>query len=361
MNRRRRKFRLKKSFKGFLILVLITVLFILKNKGIFDLSKIGQFFGPREKELSLMNAIQLDENTKDIHIYSDYIVQWLDNRLIFLDKDGLLVKEREFDFEDPLISYSDQYIYIINRKDGHIYTINDNCKAVRETKLNKEVYNVKESNGKLIFHRKIEDSEEVIILNEDGFKEGEFLYENKNILSYISSPNSSQRVMASLLMEPKLTSVIDIYNTDNTIIKTLNIDNEIVIFLDYLKDGSLIVLTDNGLYAIENEEIIWSSEFNLVHDIYISDDIIYVLHNNEISSVDSKGRVKKILSFDGNYTDLIAYKDGLILYGETELGLVKKNKQILSHKDKIRGIYTDESNIFIWTPSRLNEYELIDK
>lgn len=359
--RRKKKFRLKKSFKRLLLILGIILLFILKRKGIFDLSNLGKVFGPREKELSLINAIQLDEDIKDIHIYDDYIVKWMDNKLVFLDKDGIVVNEREFDFTDPLISYTDDYIYVINKSNGSIYTINENCKAVREINLNKEIYNLKESNGNLIFHRKLDENEEITILNSDGYKIGEFIYENKNILSYITNIDNTKRITASLVVEPKFKSIIDIYDENNNIIKTLNIEDEIVMYLKYLDAENLVILTDSGLYAAKNGEIIWSNAFDLVHDIYISGDIIYILHSNQISTVDFNGKVKKVLDFEGDYNKLLPYEDGLILYGENGLSITRKNKEVLSHRDKIKGIYTDKSNIFIWTPSRLNEYEIIDK
>lgn len=358
---RKKKFRLKKGFKLFLTGLAIILLFVLKSKGVFDLSKIGKVFGPKEKELSLVNAIQLDEETVDLNIFNGKIVQLVNNRLVLLGKDGNLENEREFEIENPALFYGKNYLYVVDEKNGSIHTINENCKSVRDMSLGKEIYNLKESNGNLIFHRKEEGMEQITILDEDGYKAGEFTYEGKSVLSYMANDSNTKKITASLVTEPDIKSVIDIYDGNNSLIDTLDIDGEIVMYLKYLDEENLVILTDSGVYKYSDGEIKWKEALDLVHDIYIADDIIYLLYDNKISTMDYDGKIKKTIEFEGKYTSIKPFESGIILYGKEGLSYMVKNKEVLRHVDKINKVYTDGDSVYIWTPSRLNEYKIMNK
>lgn len=351
-----------KGFKIFIIIFIILSMFLLKEENQSKLIKIFDSIGGKEKVLKLVESFKNEGDIESINIYNDRIVKYNNNKISFMKTDGTIILEKEFNFEDPFAYYGDKYIYIMDKSTGDIYSFDKNGETVDRLQLDKEIFNLKESHQNLIYHIKNPEVESIRILDKDRAVFGNYSYEDKNILTYASNINGTRSCISLLnLKDEILKSQIEIYGENKEKLGSLDIEGEIVIYLDFTSKDEIIALSDSSLYFIEDSKVIWRKQFDLIKDIYIGKDKIYILYSNYLESIDFHGKTEYKIYFTEDYKKLLSLEQKFLLYGGDNLIIVERDKEILKHNDNIIGVFASKDQILIWGPEEIKIYELSNK
>lgn len=360
INMKEDKVKNSKGFKIFIIIFLLVSMIFLKEE---NQNKIISFIDDikgNEKVLELNNAFK-DDDILNLHTYDDIIVTWKDNKLSYKKLDGRLILEKQFNFEEPFIHYGDKYIFIMDKSTGDIYSLDKKGETRNRLELKKEIFNLKDSNGNLIYHTKGDSVEGITILDNKGVLIGNQSYKNKNILAYASNKKGNINIVSILdFEENNLKSIIYSYGEDNEKLDTLEIKGEIVIYLDITSNDEIIAITDRTLYLIKDGKVIWSKKFDSIKDIYVEEKI-YILYNNYLESIDFQGRTEIKLSFGDRYKKIVPFDNKILLYGDNNLTLINGDKEILKYKGNISKVLPSKRQLVIWGDGEIRIYKISNK
>ena len=351
-----------KQFKIFIIIFVIASLFLLKEE---NQNKIKELFGSmnnKDKVLTIIDSFKYEEELVDLNVYDNTIVLWQKNKVSFKELNGTNIIEKEFNFEEPFIHYANNNIYVVDKSTGDIYYLNKKGETINREQLNKEIFNLKESNKNLIYHMKSQDKEIINVSDKDGVQIGNYSYENRNILTYEANDKGSENAIAVLdINEGIIKSHIDLYGKNNEKVHELDILGEIVVFLEYTSKDEVVILTDSGLYFIKDGEVLWERNFDLIKDIYIDNDKIYVLYSNYLETIYFNGKTESKIGFGEDYKKIVPFQKNTILYGNNNITIVEKDKQILKHEENILGVYSSKDNIVVLVPGEIKTYKINNK
>lgn len=350
----------RKGLKVFILFLLIIIIFLFNKNNQIRILDFINFFKMRDKTLLLTNSFDND-NIKDINIYNNTMAIWKDNKLSFMKTDGEMILEKEFNFIEPAIYYGENYIYPFDKATGDIYFLRENGETVDRLQLGKEIFNINEINEHLICHSKIGNTEKIDILDKDWVLVGSPAFESKNILSYDINKRGNKILVSVLdLNDNILKSEIHYYGQSNEKIDLLTIEEEIILFNELIKDATEIILTDKSLYYVENNEIMWEKQFNLIKDIYIRDEI-FLLHGNYLETINLNEETIHKIGFTKHYNNMTNFNGGTLVYGDENLAVINKGELILEHEESILKAYTNGNDIIILGPEVLNIYKLVNK
>ncbi|WP_353097400.1 DUF5711 family protein [Tissierella praeacuta] len=351
-----------KGFKIFIIIFLILSMFLLKEENQNKLIGFIDFITGKEMVLELVNSFKNGEDITDINIYDKTIVKWSNNKISFMKTDGTPVLEKEFNFTNPYIYYGDKHIYISDKSTGDIYCLDKNGETKNRFKLDNEIFNIKESHQNLICHIKSSDVENINILDKDGELVENQSYENENVLTYAANNKGKLSAIAILsLNEGVLKSKIECYGENNEKLNSLDIDNEIIIHLDFTSKDEIIALSDSSLYFIKDGKVVWKRQFDLIKDIYIGKDKIHILYSNYLEEIGFDDKSQNKISFAEDYTKIEPFQGRLLLYGDNNIVVVEGKKEILKHKEDIIGVFTDKDQILLLGPEEMKVYKMVSK
>lgn len=349
-----------KWVKIFILLFLIVIIFLFNKDNQNKVLDFVNVFKGGEKTLESINSFE-NNNIIDMNIYNNTIVLWKENKIIFMNQDGELILEKDFSFMKPSIYYGEKYIYPFDKSTGDIYFLNENGETVNRLKLDKEIYDIKEIEEKLICHSKVENKEKIDIFNEEGVLIGNQEFQDKNVLCYDINKKANKILVSLLNLDDLiLKSEINYYGKNNKKTDSLIIDKEIVVFNKLINNYSEIILTDRRLYYIKKGEKAWERQFNLVKDIYLEDDI-YILHNNYLETIALNGETINKIGFTKDYKNIMNFDGNILLYGDENLAIVKNDKLILEYEEDILNVCTNDNFIFILGPEVLNIYQIGNK
>ncbi|MFA7412472.1 MAG: DUF5711 family protein [Tissierellaceae bacterium] len=354
----------RKSSKGLKILLLILLAlmaFLLGRTDKLGTLSIFEYFTEKEKSLIVRDSIE-DGDILDIGLYVGNLVKWKYNKLSFLKLDGTMIVEKEFKFSKPDIHFGDMFIYLYDKSSGDIYIFDKKGETINRLQLGREIYNLKESGGNLFYHIKMEGFEIVNVLDRDGVLVGNYSYEKENILTYSSNEDGRINALGLLsLGEENLGSKIDSFGQANERLGSLFLEGEIVLHLDFSPKDELIILTDRNLYLVRDGNIMWKKQFDLVKDIDIRGDRIYILYSNYLEVMDYGGRVESKIGFGDEYKKIDLLGDRIMLYGDNQLIVLDKDKQILKHKGQIRKAYQGKNEILLLLTEGIRTYDIVNK
>lgn len=351
-----------KEFKIFIIIFLIASVFLLKEENQNKLKEIFRSMNNKEKTLTVVDFFKYEEEVLDLNVYDNTIALWKNNKISFKEFDGTNIIEKEFNFENPFIHYGDNNIYVMDKSTGDIYFLDKKGETLNREQLNKKIFNLKESNKNLIYHIKSTGQETINVLDKDGIQIGNCSYEDKNILTYEANDKGSKNAIAVLdVNEGIIKSHIDFYGKNNEKVHELDILGEIIVFLNFTSKDEVVALTDNGLYFIKDGNILWKKNFDLMKDIYMGNDKIYVLYSNYLETIYFDGKIESKVGFGEDYKKILPFQKNILLYGNNNLTIVEKDKQILKHEENILGVYTSKDNIVVLTPEEIKTYKMDNK
>src|SRR5690606_38858562 len=120
----------------------------------------------------------------------------------------------------------------------------------------------------------------------------------------------------------------------------------------------IIVLTDRNLYFINNGKIMWKKQFDLVKDIYLEKDKIYILYSNYLESIDFDGRVVNKVGFTEEYKKILSLEEKILLYGDNHLVIIQDGKEILKHIEEIKKVFANKDEILVLGHEDIKIYEV---
>lgn len=350
-----------KGFKIFIILFLVLSMIFLKKENQNKIIRFLDSFVGKEKELKLIDSFQYNEAIDNISSFEGNIVKWTDNKISFMKTDGSLILEKEFNFAEPFIYYGEKYIYVMDKSTGDIYSLDKNGETKDRLKLNKEIFNIKESNQNLIYHMKSTDGESINILDKNGVLIGNHSFEDKNILTYTTNTKGTKNAISLLdLKDQILKSQILFFGENKEALGSLNIEGEIIVYIGYTSTDEIIALTDNALYSIKDSKIMWRKQFDLIKDIYIEDKI-YILYGSSLETMNLDGRTENKIGLTEEYNKILPFEERVLLYGDNNIVLVEGDKQILKHNEDILGVSVSNRQLLLWGPKEIKTYRIANK
>lgn len=346
-----------KGFKLFILIFLFISMLFLKEENRDKAISFIDSFTQREKQLELLTSIDISE-ILSINAYENTISLWKENKLSIFDMKGTLELEKQFSFEDPIVHFGKNNIYIGDKSTGDIYKLNKNGETEDRISLKRPFLNMMEENENIIYHTKDEGQESIYIHNKDDVLIGDHSFSDKAIISYATSSNEDKYLLSTLdLSESILKSKLTLYGENKAELNALDIDEEIVIYSKFIKNDDIIVLTDKSIYYIKNGKIMWNKTFNLIKDIYI-EDTIYILYSNYLESIDFEGRTVEKVGFNKDYENILPFNNDILVYGDSHLTLIHEGKQVLSHEENIDIISANKKNIIILNGDRVDIYKV---
>ena len=347
------------KFKIFIIIFIIGSLILFKEENQKIIVEKIKSINVKEKNLELVYSFSNEEDILDLNIYDDRIVKWNNNKISILNLDGTKIIDKDFNFEKPSIYYGKHNIYPMDKSTGDIYSLDNTGETINRLRLDKEIFNFEELNENIIYHEKSPELETINILDKEKVEIGKYSYENKNILSYSINEKETKSVIGVIEVDEEgIKSHLDVYGKKNEKLNEININGEIVVYLKITDRDEIIVLTDSGIHFIKKGEILWTKKLNLIKDIYIKDENIYVLHSNYLETINFKGDTKDTVGFTEEYKKMYPFRNGTLLYGDKHMVMAENGKIVLKKEENIIGLYTSGDKILVWGPEEIKTYRV---
>ncbi|GFN36165.1 DUF5711 family protein [Tepidimicrobium xylanilyticum] len=320
------------AFKLSILFFIGIILFFLNNENRYKLKKYLDSFNMESKELKLENSIPVDINDGKIAFYNENITLWKDNRLRQFSIKGNLVWEKEFNLDDPDVYFGKEEIYVYEKPTGQIYIINPKGETMEKFQLNMNIYNIVESSGILLIHVKEDNLESINVLDKEFNLLGKKTIEGQKILTYCM--NKQKNVLAISTLDFKgesLRTEVQAYGIDGQFLWTVYLDNEVVMYLNFNEKGNLTMLSDTGIYQVNDGNVLWKKYFQLIKDIYLDKENIYILHENILEAINFDGRTNGKIAFNEGYKKAVFHGDYTILYGSNYIIGLKGEKEVFNY------------------------------
>lgn len=351
-----------KGFKIFALLLLIGIIFFMNKDNQVDFIEAYKSLTIRDKTLEKVQSIELDKNVERVGLFNKNIAIWSGSKLSIIDIDSNLLLEKQFNFETPDVIFGDNDSYIMDKSTGDVYIINNKGETIERVVLDKRINNLIEDENNLIVHTKSDEEENLVILSNMGAFLRVHPIEDMDILTYNLDKYGDKYLISNLMIEDKLKSEVYIYSIDGELLNTNKIDNEIIIFTEFVNDD-LIALTDKCLYYIRDEEIYWRKSLSNIKDIILKDEEIYILYGQNLEIIDLEGRTIEKLIFTEHLNRISAYDKLLLLWGNYDLLGIQSNKEILKYKQNelIKDIIINKDYLGLVDNSGIHLFEIKNK
>lgn len=343
----------KKRFKKF-ILIFIFITFLLVNKDFVERFS----WGKSKKSLQVIQKYPTEPEEK-IRFYDDRLIKWNGRRIIALNKDGTSLWEKEINFDKPLVFFGLDRIYICEEEMGDLYFLSLDGRSEDRIQVEKTIKDIVEE-GELIFLT-IEDEEgkSVTVMDKEGVVEDNIPFEDERLVEVNVNKDRSNIALATIdTKEGYLDSRLIFHKEKGKHNSDLNFKDEIIISVHSVDKNSIIVFTDNRLYFIEKEKILWKRELDNIKDMYVDrkGKKIYVLESNTLDTISYKNKLEKSISLEKGYEKIEGFNKGLLLLGENQVIGIDKGKKNLEYKskEKLEGMIVEGSDIILITPDRIN-------
>jgi len=286
------------------------------------------FFSKEENQKNLVTYIHsFDKTQKEFQIVSTYekegieylngrYLEWDGEKLTLLDPSEKILWTKTFLFEDPKIVLNENRIGVYN-EEGILYLYNGNGETLLEDNLENKIFNLKLSDQGLITHIKLEDKEEVLNYDFSSASWDRVTFIDSIPLDYWL--NSSNNLMYTQVdfKDGYLYSHLYEKGKENTSLKAEVKDSIILKALPY--KGGYIILTDSGIVKTSSDDINLQRDFDLVKDIILDGDEIYILYgdNLEVLNMDLESLHKK--TYVLSYTSFHKHERYILLYGDKNI------------------------------------------
>lgn len=345
------------GFKLFVIVLIGVILFFSSSKNQEKFINFINNTSMVRKDLEVIRSIPMKESIDDIAYYDNSIIVWMDNKLVRYNTQGSKEWEKEFNLNSPEVTFGDEGIYVYEALTGNVYSLNTKGETISKFQLQTEVRNVIEGNKNILLHVKKDDNEGINILDTNGKMIQNKLVEGDNVLTYCINRSNSKYAFATLnLKGNSIRSEIQAYNMEGEFLSTTYLDNEIVFYLNFIKDDTLIVMTDKGLYSIDDSSILWQKDHQLIKDIYINEKGINILYGNTFENISFDGISKYKHSFLEEYRKSIPFNEYMIIYGPNNIIGLKEGKEVLKYEseESILKVLNGGQNLIIVYENRID-------
>ena len=351
----------KKGGKGIKVFLIILVIFMLIlsdrdiQKKIVDLIKNANI-NIREISFEISKSIPIQEGVLDIKNYKG-IVLWNGKKLIKINNDGDIIKEKEFDFDDIGIYMGQEKIYVYDKSLGDIYILNGEIENIDKIELEGKVQNVMESFNNTLIHTKEDYRESLKILNKAGKMVENVITENRNILTYSTNKEGDKYIISTISLENAgIKSQVQAFKMGGESLFDHSFKDEIVLYVKSILDDKLIIMTDKNLYCILDDEILWNKSYTSLKDIYVDDEDIYILYSNSLDIISKNGDIKYKHSFSEEYKKMLIYDEYLVVYGDEYIIGLKEQEEVFKYnaEDIILKVVKDGKKFMVLYKDRID-------
>lgn len=330
-----------KGFKIFIIIFTVIVLLFINKDRIIQFAE--------GEDLDLVDTI---EDGYDYRFINGEIIKYNDDGIVSLDDFNEIIVQKNFEFSVPVIELGEEYIYYADGETGDIYILNNKLETINQLNLDMKIFNIEETHKYIMIHSK-EEIETLYSIN----TEGSIIYKNspnESILNYDMGANTY--AFSTLQIGDDIISTLHLYNFEGQLVDTMDFEDEVIFKISYSGDN-IILLTDKSLYIIDRE-ILWNKEYSLIKNILIEDGNIYLLYSNYLETLSLSGESLNSLKLDQDYDMIVSMEDGLILYGETDILIMRDDEDYkLSIDDKIKNVSGNGNHLIVNTEEYTNLYE----
>lgn len=310
-----------------IIVLLIATLLFFSNKANQD--KFISFINDVStniKDMEVKNSILIDNTIEDIAYYNDKIIAWGDRELIAYDLNGEKLWEREFNLDDFDLAIGQERIIVYDKANGDLYYLDYNGDTLGRYQIGSNIINISNSSENIIIHTEEENNEAIKIMDSKGTVTRSKLIENNNIIIFSLDESNSNFSFSTLNFNDSIESEIHMYDIEEDTLLTSKLEGQVVLYLNYINNNRLIVLTDKGLYCIDNGNIQWEKQLELIKDIDIEDESIALLYGNTFELFSYDGSSMDKYTFSEEYKGIVSL-DGPVLYGSNHIIIFKNGKE----------------------------------
>lgn len=344
----------EKTIKGkgvkILLIVLIVILYIFSKKEnqqkFVDLvlSKL-----PVNKKLTQEKSIPLNIDISQCESYGRNVVAWGDNTLIKLDVKGQIEWQKKFNTDDMRVYFAEKKIFVYEGFSGTVQVVDLKGEIINKFQVGNGLHNLIEDFNNILAHTKEDGGEIIRILNEKGEVVSKNQFTEQNILTYCINPNNKTYALSVLDTRDALESEILLFGIGNELLWTTSLRDDIALFLGFIDANTLIVLSDRGMYAVSDGNILWKKNLYSVKHINIDKKNIYILYGNSLEVLTFDGRTAEKYILTEEYKKIILSGKYTILYGENGFIGLKDGNEIFKYrtKDPILNILQTKGKILV--------------
>lgn len=315
---------MKKGFKVFLLIFALTILIFIQEGN--QQKVVDAFNKLTKKDIQLMLEYEL--KGKNLMYFNGSLIKWEGSSLVFLDKDGNDKWVKDFPFQEPEIIMGDNFIYVMDKTSGDIYKVTKNGDTALRIQMKQPVFNIKEDNDYIIVHIK-ELDEKLVFMDSDG----NILFDDPiegNVLTYSINRDGTDYIYSTLnLGQSEVKSTLK-FNKKESEDSTRDINNEIIIYTELIKDN-IVVLTDTSLRLFDDNEMIWQKDYPLIKDIYVDNNKIHLLYGDNLEIINFKGEVESKITFGLNYEKITKLDKYIVIFGGKNLMILQNGREILKY------------------------------
>src|SRR5699024_6613904 len=156
-----------------------------------------------------------------------------------------------------------------------------------------------------------------------------------------------------------ISNYVCFYKINGEEIKNIDLGENLILYIEFIADNSIIVLTDEEILCLNDGNIIWTQEFEDGEDIYIDKENgeLYLLYEKNIKVLSSVGKVIREIDLTENYKKMVPFNTNkLLLYGDEYIMILDGDRRILKYKneEKIKEVIVKKSNIILIDSDKIN-------
>ena len=179
------------------------------------------------------------------------------------------------------------------------------------------VFNIKVSDSGLIVHLKLEGGEKLLYYNLERKEWEEVNFADTFPLDYWINNSDNLMYTQIELKEDGLISELYEKKVDNTELKA-NLKDRLILKVLAFKQG-YIILTEMGIVKIDDNGDYFTRDYDLVHDILIDGEEIYILYGDNLEILNSSLETVHKKTYALSYTKLHRHEKYILLYGEKNI------------------------------------------
>lgn len=302
--------------------------------------------------LKVIGSIPITPGITEIGSYEKSIIIWQNDKLGKFKVDGSNEWEKAFSFDQPMLRFGKNNIYVCEKTTGDIYVLDSQGESLNRIELNTKIFNLKEEKENILVHSKNIDTdvESIKILDKNGHILDETLVEGGSILTYSINEDEDTYAISTLeLSEEKLKTKVETFKIGGELLYTSFFDNEVVLFSTFIDKGKLLTMSDNSICLIDRENKLWDKKLQLIKDIYVDKNKINILYGNTLESLSSDGETDKKYSLTEEYNKIVPYDKYLVLYGDENIIGLKNGEEIFKYNSEeiILNVLESKQNLII--------------
>lgn len=316
-------------------------------------------FSREENQKKLVNYIySFDKSEKEFHIAKSYVkenIEYLNGRFLEWDGEKLTVLDetkkelwtKTFLLDNPIMILNENRIVIYDQESGLVYLYNGNGETLLEYDLEKPIFNIKVWDQGLIAHLKLEDKEKLLYYNLGGDTWQEVSFINSYPLDYWISNSNNLMYSQVELEEDHINSKLYEKLTETTELR-VDLKDKLILKAVSFKEG-YIILTDTGLVRIDKKNEDLSKDYDLVYDILVDGEELYILYGNSLEVLNSDFQTVYKKTYGLSYTRLHRHEKYILLYGEKNIIALFNKEEKAEHTfgSGIKNIHSQFNDLIV--------------